>query len=151
MRREIRLICCAPAMVLLSGCYEYALPRGTATPAPGREVRVALTDMGTATLAPAVGPGVTSLDGRLVSADDSALTVAVESTVKRNGLEDLWKGENVSVPRTQVASLQERSFSRSKTAVVAGIAVGLGAIFYAAFGGNLGGGGNGNGNGQTPK
>ena len=150
-RRLVRLVCCAPAAALLSGCYEYAAARGAAPPLAGREVRVELTDAGTAALAPSVGPGVTSLVGRLVASDDSALTVAVESTVKRNGLEDLWKGENVSVQRAQVAVLQERAFSKSKTAVASGLAVALGVAFYAALGGSLGGGSGGPGNGGPPK
>lgn len=152
MRRVYRLVCCAPSVALLSGCYAYVPPpESSAAPLPGREVRVELTDAGTAALAPKVGPGVTAVVGRVVSADDSALTLAVTTTEKRNGLEDLWKGENVAVQRAQVATLQERRFSRSRTAVAAGIGVGLAAIFYAALGGSLGGGSGGGGNGGTPK
>ena len=156
-RRIVRALCCAPTVALLSGCYEYVAPRagsngvGPLAPPTGKAVRVELTDAGTASLAPAVGPGVTSLTGRLVSADDSAVTVAVDATVKRNGLEDFWKGENVVVRRSEVAAFQEKAFSRTKTAVASGIVVGLAAIFYAALGGSLGGGSGGNPSGGTPK
>jgi hypothetical protein len=156
-RRIVRAICCAPTVVLLSGCYEYVAPRtgsngvGPLAPPTGTAVRVELTDAGTASLASAVGPGVTSLTGRLVSANDSAVTVAVDATVKRNGLEDFWKGENVVVRRSEVAAFQEKAFSRTKTAVASGIAVGLAAIFYAALGGSLGGGSGGTPGGGTPK
>ena len=97
-----------------------------------------LTDAGTAAVAPWVGPRVASIAGRLTSSSDSALTLAVSTTGKRNGTEDLWKGEPVVVRREYIETLQERTFSRGRSLAAGGVALALTGVLYAVLGGSLG-------------
>ena len=123
--------------LVTGGCYTYREPPATGVP-PGREVRVLLTDAGAAAVAPWVGPRVVSIAGRLTSSQDSAVTLAVTAIEKRNGVEDVWRGEPVQVRREHIESLQERTFSRGRSLVAGGVAVGLLGMLYAVLGGSLG-------------
>jgi hypothetical protein len=132
MRKPI--VCALAATLLTGGCYTYAEPPATGV-SRGQAVRVLLTDAGTAAVAPWVGPRVVSISGRLMSSADSAVTLALTTTEKRNGTDDLWRGEPVLIRREYIESLQRRTFSGSRTFVAGGVAVGLAAILYAALGG----------------
>ena len=123
----------ACAIVLAAGCYEY-VPPPEGRPATGRDVRVQLTDAGTAAVAPVVGPRVVAVDGRLTAISDSALTLAATGTTKENGVEDLWRGEQVIVPRAYVASVAQRAFSRRRTVTASVIGLALTAGAYALIG-----------------
>ena len=109
-------------LVLLAGCYSYR-PLTTAAPVPGRQIQLALTDSGTANMAALLGPSTGFVAGRLVSDSAQTYLVSVDETRKRNGSFTDWQGENVSIPRSYVAGIQERQFSASRTAVV-----GVGAV-----------------------
>ncbi len=125
---------------LLAGCYTYRPLGGVdaAMPAPGDHVEARLTPMGSASLAPQVGPDVLLLEGQVVSADSAGLTLAVtrSETARRIGTE--WKGEHVTLPRGDVASLRERKLSVGATALFGGLAGG-GLVGVAALLGGAGG------------
>lgn len=140
----------ASAALLLAGCYGY-VPAATTAPEPGREVRVSLTDGGTAGLAAVVGPGVVALDGRVVASADSALTLALTGTTRRNGVEDPWRGERVVVRRDHVASLAERTFSRGRTAAAGAGFLALGTFLYKVLGDAIGGSGGRRGGGPVER
>jgi hypothetical protein len=88
---------------------------------------------------------VAAISGRLLASQDTALTLAVSSTTRTNGVEDAWNGETVTVPRGSVASVEARTFSPLRSAIAGGAAVAVGAILYGA----LGSGGSGGGTGGT--
>ena len=114
---------------LLAACHRYE-PVTAATVAQGSSVAVSLTDFGTANLGRLLGMGVGTVEGNLVSVSDSAYTLAVQVVRQRNGIETFWRGEQVAIPRTDVAEIRQRRFSRSKSALatVAVVAAALGAI-----------------------
>jgi hypothetical protein len=116
--------------ILLCGCY-VNVPLST-TPDPGERVHVLLTDQGSVDLAQYLGRNIGSVDGRLLSGDDSTLTLSVSQVTSRTGDEDYWKGETVNLPRRTVATVQGRklSFWRSGligSALVGGLAIIVGS------------------------
>jgi hypothetical protein len=101
---------------------------------------VQLTDRGTADLAHLLGPSVGAVEGRVLAADDSALTLAVLLTRRRDGVESFWRGERVTVARGQVAWLGTRSLARGRSALLAGAVVAGAALAAGTLSGGLGGG-----------
>jgi hypothetical protein len=121
----------APAFLalLLTSCHRYE-PVTAATVARGSSVAVSLTDYGTANLGRLLGLGVGTVEGNLMAVSDSAYTLSVQVVRQRNGIETFWRGEQVAIPRTDVAEIRQRRFSRSKSALatVAVLAAALGAV-----------------------
>lgn len=110
---------------LMAGCYVYS-PVRTDSPPTGLPVRLTLTDAGTANLAAELGPSVEAVGGRLVNDSGEAYVLALSESRKRNGMEIDWRGEQVSISKSLVASIQQRQFSRSRTAfVTAGLVGGI--------------------------
>jgi hypothetical protein len=101
----------------LGGCYAYE-PVTDTRPLAGHRVRLTLTDAGTANLGSQLGSSAEALSGRLVNDSAGAYLVAVLGTRTRSGLEADWKGEQVAIPRPFVARVEERRFSRTRTALV---------------------------------
>ena len=99
---------------LLAGCYEYQ-PITTASAPTGQPVRLTLTDAGSVDLAAALGPSVEQVGGRLLTDSGDAYLVALSESRKRNGMEIDWRGEQVSISKSLVASIQLRQFSRTRT------------------------------------
>lgn len=133
------------AVAGLAGCYRYT-PLATTDPAPGARIAVDLTPAGTDTLARFVGPNVIGIEGRVVQAAGSDLLLAVSVVRKRNGEEDFWKGETVSIPRGTISGLRQRRLATGRTLLLAGaVAVAGATVGAAASGGSSGGGGGGGG------
>jgi hypothetical protein len=133
---------------LLPGCHRYE-PVTAASVARGSSVSVALTDYGTANLGRLLGMGVGTVEGSLIAVSDSAYTLSVQLVRQRNGVETFWRGEQVAIPRVDVAEIRQRRFSRSKSALatVAVIAAAVGAVeaFIGTGSGSQPPGGSGNG------
>jgi hypothetical protein len=120
----------ATALVILAlGCHRYE-PVTAASVARGSNVAVSLTDYGTANLGRLLGMGVETVEGSLVTVSDSAYTLSVQLVRQRNGIETFWRGEQVAIPRVDVAEIRQRRFSRSKSALatVALLAAAYGAV-----------------------
>jgi hypothetical protein len=111
------------------GCHHYE-PVTAATVAQGSNVAVALTDYGTANMGRLLGMGVGTVEGHLVTVSDTAYTLAVQLVRQRNGVETFWRGEQVAIPRSEVAEIRQRRFSRSRSALatVALLAAAYGAV-----------------------
>jgi len=108
------LILLAPS----SACFQYrAAP--PAELAVGSYTAVALSDSGAQLLAPAVGPRAVRLQGRLVQAERSALTVSVSSIVRSPSQEESWPSEWVRVPLSAVQQVQVRRLDRPRSALLA--------------------------------
>jgi hypothetical protein len=140
----------AASTVASGGCYRYQPIEG-ASPALGTEVRVRLTDAGAITLAPLVGNRIETVDGRISSVGDTAVTLAVTNTTDRLGVDVPWKGEEVTFPRATVASLERKSLDRGKSYLVGGIAAGLIAAVGIGFSITGSGGGGNTGGTGSPK
>jgi hypothetical protein len=130
------------AAASLSGCYEYLAPPAGGSLA-GRRVNVTLTDMGSAILAPQIGPANEAIGGMLLADSGSALLVSVLSVRNRNGLEQGWRGERVRVPVQFVDRLEERSLSKRRTVLasvmLAALVVGAERVLNGPGGSNVGG------------
>ena len=113
-------------------------------PSPGEETRVRLTELGAATLAPLLGPGIIAIRGRIVELKDSTLTMSVVGVTNRQELEDPWLGERVIVQRSYVSSFERRDLNM-RTSVLLAAGVVLGSVVLIAgikLGGDLAGGRN---------
>ena len=123
----------ASLLLASGGCYNYVV-LSTPDPQPGTRVAAELTDSGAAELAAYLGPNVSTVDGQLVNLTGRELMVSVVSVRHRNGVEDFWKGESVTVPRGDIATLHERKLAvgRSVFLVVGG--AGAAVALLRAFG-----------------
>ena len=130
------------------GCYAYAPVTGV-KPLLGNDVRVALTDSGSAALRSSIGPFVTTIDGHLVADSADTYFLNVSRTIGRNGAETDWENERVEVPRAFVRELTMRQFAPARTAVASGIMGGALAILSVAFLHAGGAGGIGSGSAAT--
>ena len=132
-------------MTGLAGCYKYT-PLATTDAAPGTRIAVELTPAGTDTLARLVGPNVIGIEGRVVPTAGSDVLLSVSVVRKRNGEEDFWKGETVSIPPGVISGLQQRRLSTSRTLLFVGAVAAAGAtVGVAASSGGSGGGDRGGG------
>ena len=113
---------CASAawIVLLGGCYRYTAM--SAAPGAGTDVRIHLTEAGGASLAPVLGAGTTSVTGRVLRATETDLVLVVSETGRADGRVS-WGGEQITRPRSALASAEHRSLDRWRT-------VGVGAIGF---------------------
>jgi hypothetical protein len=131
------LLCLGFITALLSGCYEY-LPVPATPDLAGHEVQLAITDSGSAVLAPQVGYGIEAVDGKLVSDTDMRYQVAVTSIRRRDGQESDWNGESVNIPHSIVSTIMERRFSRARSTLFAAATTMAMVVARRAFGGTGG-------------
>ena len=127
------------AIAALTGCYSY-LPVGAAEPQVGAHVTAGLTEDGADTLARSVGPGITTLRGDVVEAQDGTLTLAVTSVTDRLGQVTSWKGEQVRVPRVVVGSLEQRRLALGRSLLLAAAFLGGSVAAWEAYQGGIRGG-----------
>jgi hypothetical protein len=138
----------AALLLLSAGCYRYRDARPVEL-AAGAHAAVALSDTGSRLLASAVGPRAARLEGRLLSAEPSGVTLAVSSIVRAPHQEERWPQESVRVPMSAVQRLEVRRLDRKRSAIFAGVAV-LGLVATrAVIDANSGGGGGRSGGGQV--
>jgi hypothetical protein len=137
-------------VLLVAGCYNY-LPLENPAPASGTRVAADLTDAGSLEMASQVGPGAASVRGDVVESDPSGLLLALRAVLGRNEQETLWNGEQVRIPLTTVARLQQRRFALGKS-ILFGASI-VGGLFGAmkAFEGGGSGGITGGGGGPAPQ
>lgn len=137
-------------LLLVAGCYTYR-PLENPAPASGTRVAANLTDAGSVALASQIGPGVSSVRGEVLESSPDALLLALTSVLGRNEQETFWKGEQVRIPLTTVARVEQRRFALGKTVLFGGAV--LGGLFAAikAFEGGGGGGMSGGGGGPEPQ
>jgi hypothetical protein len=133
-------------VLLVAGCYSYH-PLENPAPASGTRIAADLSDAGSLEMASQIGPGATTVRGEVVESDSAGLVLALRSVLGRNQQETFWNGEQVRIPLTTVARVQQRRFALGKSILFAGAVVGslLGAI--KAFEGEGSGGGPGSGGG----
>ena len=123
------------SVLLLTGCFTYRSLDSvdTAMPAPGTKVEVRLTTSAAASLANEIGPDVLYLRGDALSADSAALTLAIREAETARHISTEWKGERLTLPREDIASLSQRRLSVGATALVGGLAGGGLVVAATAF------------------
>ena len=132
LTRALASTLAAAGLGLNAGCYAYT-PVTAPRSAAGTEVRVTLAEQGAAEIARFVGPRAASLEGRVVAGSDSALTLAVTTITRTNGVEETWPGDEVVIPRSAVAVAQTRRFARARTLLLTGAIVAAGVLIGAAL------------------
>lgn len=146
LRRLRFRVLLATAMAATAGCYSYVPSRpGDVSTLPGDEIRVYLTEGGTADLTRLFGPRVASLDAQFIRmGTDSSLVLGVTRLTMLNGVEMPFDGSGpVEVPTSLVASVERRTLARKRTVVATSGAI-AGAVALAAAAlkaGRYGGGG----------
>jgi len=122
MSRPVTRAARAAGCALLSfgaACFQYRAASPAGLPA-GAHAAVALTDSGAVLLAPTVGPRAARLEGRLVAAEPSAVTMAVSTIVRARDQAESWPRESVRVPMTAVRQFQVRRLDGPRSALLAG-------------------------------
>ena len=139
----------APVLCVLCACYE-SVPIELARVQPGTKIRVSLTDAGADSLARYLGPGVETIDGKLISTSDSGVSLSVTSVAMRSGQDQFWKGETVVIPRYSLASVLARRINKPKSLLLGGaFVVALATLKLSGVGGGNSGGQNSGGGGGT--
>jgi hypothetical protein len=100
------------------GCYT-AVPITGEMARPGSRVQLDLSDGGASNMASQVGPRTRTLMGDVASTNERELVLAVRSITDVRGIESYWSGEQVTVPRTDIAAVREQRLSKRKTALFA--------------------------------
>jgi hypothetical protein len=102
-----------------AGCYGYRILEAGRV-RPGQTVHVTLTPSGAAELASTIGPNATSIDGRVLSASDSGVTIAVTQIARTVGPEEFMRDEPVGIPLRSASTMLVREFDRSRTVLAVG-------------------------------
>jgi hypothetical protein len=129
------------AGVLLScgACQSY-LPVTVAPATAGQNVRVTLTTSGITAAHGAVGTGVGQLEGRLQNVTDSTIAISVTEVSRAAGIDEDWNGESVTLPRADVALVEQRRTAVARSLMAAGVIVGgVALIANAILGGQQSG------------
>jgi len=116
-----------------SGCYGYYQPVNSDL--SGHQIQLSITDSGAVILAPQVGVGIESVDGKLVTDSAARYLVSVSGIRRRDGLEADWRGERLYIPHALVSSVMERRFSRARTTLFAAATTIAMVAVKHAFGG----------------
>ncbi|HEY4953588.1 MAG TPA: hypothetical protein VII02_01755 [Gemmatimonadaceae bacterium] len=111
-----------------SGCY-MNVPVAT-TPVAGNTLVLDLNDNGRVALGPRIGAAASTVEGVLESRTDTSYELSVTAVSYMNGQTNRWTNEPLSVLNSFVSQTQQRKFSRSRTALAAGLAVG-GVLAFA--------------------
>lgn len=115
--------------MLLSGCFNNVPLQGN-DPAPRSRVVVRLTPGGSDEVARQVGPRVVAIEGDVGEVHDDAIQMFVRVTEEQSGVDAPWRGESVTIPRSAIASVEERTLSRRRSILMVG-AIAVGAILIA--------------------
>ncbi|HJP85985.1 MAG TPA: hypothetical protein VJ852_08350 [Gemmatimonadaceae bacterium] len=121
------------ALSVCGACYQYTAFQPTPSTL-GKAVRLQLNDAGTYHVASLVGPGADYLDGNLATLSDSAYSISLTALGRRNGTEEGWKGEMVTLARGDVESIALRRAAPGKSAALTAALVGGAALVARAIG-----------------
>ena len=130
-----RAAACAVAALSQSvtSCYAYA-PASAPRLVPGTRVAFEVNDDGRAALARALAPAITRLEGTLLSADGGQMVVALSGYSQIRGGHTQLTGDTVRLRGEHVAVVQQRQFSRRRTALAVGAALAVAVTFLASRG-----------------
>jgi hypothetical protein len=93
-----------------------------------------LTPAGSAALVSTLGVSTAAVEGKVVRVTESDYVLTMSSTLKRTDEDPgsmtrtVWAGESVSIPRSAVAGVEQRSLDGRHTAVAASVATVLGVL-----------------------
>jgi hypothetical protein len=132
-RHPVHSTLCA-LLIGLGGCYTYR-PVTAPGPEPGARINAELSQDGTSSMVPVLGPEVTEVSGRVVESTEDTLRVSLISVTNQRGIPTSWRGELVPLPRARLNSVGERHLAPAGTALLsAGVLGGL-YLLYRLMGG----------------
>lgn len=108
------------AAVLLgsAGCYNYTTATDPSDLKQGSEVIIELTSTGAASVRPAIGDFVTTVEGRVSEASAEGITLELMSVKRRGDVSpSTWHGENLRLAAADIDEMRARELSRGKTTV----------------------------------
>jgi hypothetical protein len=120
-------------MFAASACYK-SVPLETSTPPVGRTVSFILSDQGRVGLGERLGPGIASIEGRMLGTDGDQYLVSVFRTAALGGATSVWSGEEMRLDRNFVARLEGRELSKTRTWITAGVATSVLVAFIMSRG-----------------
>jgi hypothetical protein len=126
-------------LLVVCGCQRY-VELGNSPAVTRGDVRLTVSDETASVQYGAIGSNVRQVEGKIISASDSAITLAVTSVQRRTGFEESWNGESVSIPRTSIVLVEGRELSFSRTLATVGAVVAGGLAARGAIGGGEGSG-----------
>ena len=120
------------AIIAVCGCSRY-VELGNVAPKPGGDIRVTLSMRAFDVAYGPIGSAVRQLEGNMLSADDSAIVMSVTGVTRTTGFDEAWLGQQVTVARSNVTSIEAKKLSVPRTlgtigAVLAGSFFAHGAI-----------------------
>jgi len=121
----------AAVHLLCSGCFGYAAVELDTVP-PGEKVRVHLNQEGLGDLAE-FAPDL-RMDGTLLRADAGQLVLRVPTGDQTVGIMTRTLGQDVSIPFTRIAQLEQRELDRRRTWLTAGAGAAAVAAILTSFG-----------------
>lgn len=125
--------CTALAAAGQTACQAYRPIPLSAAPS-AEAVRVELTAAGAERLAPAVGPGVAALEGRVAELTADSVRLVMAESLLGNGQSVEWRGERVTVSTRDVAAVRRRQRSPARTALAVLTVVGGAALAATQLG-----------------
>jgi hypothetical protein len=134
-------------VALCSSCFSYT-PLQNEPARQGKRLRVQLSTPRDVRLTNVTANEVVTVDGELVRFAPDTATLSVWMLKARSGYEFIGTGETVSLPRRDIAAVEERRLSILRSAAVAA-AAGLAIVLIERAIGGSGGGGKEPGGGQT--
>lgn len=104
--------------ILLSGCYTYS-PATLQSLRPSENVRIHLTETGTARVAEVLNDSRQTLEGELVDVSPQGVSVLVVSALLQRGTRSEALVQELLVAPEEVAGVQRRELDRFRTGMVA--------------------------------
>jgi len=131
MHSQVRRITAVVLLGTVGGCFVQQ-PIGLVVPAPQTRIVAQLTDLGSAQMANAVGPGAYEVEGDVYVATADTLKLLMRRVEQRGGISTTWKQELVSFPRASLTGLTEKRLSKGRSWFTAGVIVG-GVVLLSKF------------------
>jgi hypothetical protein len=117
-----------PMLSFVTGCYSLVPVANVGVPA-GATIALDINDAGRLALGGTMGPEIGQVEGRLIEQTSSEYLLAVTGVrYLRDAGEQVWTGERIRIKSEHVRSVSERRFSKGRSALIAGAA--LGAVAF---------------------
>lgn len=119
----------AAALLVSTACYSHRPVVGQTLPA-GTQIVISINDAGRSALGGQLGPEISDIEGRLISKDSTEYVMAVSQLLLLRGGRQVWSGERIRVKTEYISIVNEKRFSKTRTAMVSGLAVGAAALLF---------------------
>lgn len=122
VRRRLPATLLLLAALLTAGCYSYA-PAPLSTVRPGMDIRARLSDEAVARLRSTLSADDAFIYGTVTSSAADGLVLMVPVHLQQQDLAVSTVNRRISLPRSEIVSVDRRVFDRFRTGVLMGIGV----------------------------